>query len=59
MAYLSEDKDRVQEKIAAIAPRSGETAIGDGLALAVDMAQSEPNKKSVIILLSDGVNNAA
>jgi len=57
-AYLSEDKERVQEKIAAIAPRSGETAIGDGLALAVDMAQSEPNKKSVIILLSDGVNNA-
>ena len=58
VAYLSEDKERVQEKIAAIAPRSGETAIGDGLALAVDMAQSEPNKKSVIILLSDGVNNA-
>ncbi|MFA5237675.1 MAG: VWA domain-containing protein [Methanoregula sp.] len=57
-AYLSQDKDRVKEKITAISPRSGETAIGDGLALAVDMAQSEPNKKSVIILLSDGVNNA-
>jgi Ca-activated chloride channel family protein len=57
-AYLSQDKDRVKEKIAAIEPSSGETAIGDGLALGVDMAQSVPNKKSVIILLSDGVNNA-
>jgi Ca-activated chloride channel family protein len=57
-AYLSQDKDRVIEKIAAIQPSSGETAIGDGLALGVDMAQSVPNKKSVIILLSDGVNNA-
>jgi len=57
-AYLSQDKDRVKEKIAAIKPSSGETAIGDGLALGVDMAQSVPNKKSVIILLSDGVNNA-
>jgi len=57
-AYLSQDKDRVKEKIAAIEPGSGETAIGDGLALGVDMAQSVPNKKSVIILLSDGVNNA-
>ncbi|MFA6364470.1 VWA domain-containing protein [Methanoregula sp.] len=57
-AYLSQDKDRVKEKIEAISPKSGETAIGDGLALAVDMARSVPNKKSVIILLSDGVNNA-
>jgi len=57
-AYLSQDKDRVKEKIAAIEPGSGETAIGDGLALGVDMAKSVPNKKSVIILLSDGVNNA-
>lgn len=57
-AYLSQDKDRVIGKIAAIQPSSGETAIGDGLALGVDMAQSVPNKKSVIILLSDGVNNA-
>ena len=58
VAYLSQDKDRVLQKIAAISQRNGETAIGDGLALAVDMAQSDPNRKSVIILLSDGVNNA-
>ena len=58
VADLSQDKTRVEEKIAGIAPSPGSTAIGDGLALAVDMAQSAPDKKSVIILLSDGVNNA-
>jgi Ca-activated chloride channel homolog len=57
-AYLGPDKDHVRQKLAAIAPRPGQTAIGDGLALAIDMAQSVPNKKSVVILLSDGVNNA-
>jgi Ca-activated chloride channel family protein len=57
-AYLSPDKERVREKLAAIAPKPGQTAIGDGLALAIDMAESIPNKKSVIVLLSDGVNNA-
>jgi len=58
VAYLSQDKERVQEKIDAIAPSNGSTAIGDGLALGVDMARSVPDKKSVIIILSDGVNNA-
>ncbi|MCK9630872.1 MAG: VWA domain-containing protein [Methanoregula sp.] len=57
-AYLSPDKDRVREKLMAISPRSGQTAIGDGLALAIDMAKSIPNRKNVVILLSDGVNNA-
>jgi Ca-activated chloride channel family protein len=56
-AYLSPDKDRVRQKLAAITPKPGQTAIGDGLTLAIDMARSIPNKKSVIILLSDGVNN--
>ncbi len=56
-AYLSPDKDRVRQKLAAIAPKPGQTAIGDGLTLAIDMARSVPNKKSVVILLSDGVNN--
>jgi Ca-activated chloride channel family protein len=58
VAYLSTDKAQVQEKISDIAPSDGSTAIGDGLALAVDMAESVPDKQSVIILLSDGVNNA-
>jgi len=57
-AYLSPDKDRVRQKLAAVAPKPGQTAIGDGLALAIDMAQSIPNRKNVVILLSDGVNNA-
>ncbi|MCE8424696.1 MAG: VWA domain-containing protein [Candidatus Methanoperedens sp.] len=57
-AYLSPFKDKVLEKLSAIKQTEGETAIGDGLALAVDMATSVPNKKKVIILMSDGVNNA-
>jgi len=57
-AYLSPDKDRVREKLASVSPKAGQTAIGDGLALAIDMAKSIPNRKNVVILLSDGVNNA-
>jgi Ca-activated chloride channel family protein len=57
VAFLSPDKDRVRQKLAAVTPKPGQTAIGDGLTLAIDMARSVPNKKSVIILLSDGVNN--
>jgi Ca-activated chloride channel family protein len=57
-AYLSPYKDKVLEKLSGIRQTEGETALGDGLALAVDMATSIPNKKKVIILMSDGVNNA-
>ena len=57
-AYLSPDKENVIEKLRNIAPKEGSTAIGDGLSLGIDMASSIPNKKKVIILLSDGVNNA-
>jgi Ca-activated chloride channel homolog len=57
-AYISPDKDRVIKKLNAIEPKEGATAIGDGLALGIDMAESIPNKKNVVILLSDGVNNA-
>ncbi len=57
-AYLSPYKDKVLEKLEEIQQTQGNTAIGDGLALAVDMATSIPNKKKVIILMSDGVNNA-
>jgi len=58
VAYLSPDKDRVREKLSSVSAKSGQTAIGDGLALAIDMAKSIPNRKSVVILLSDGVSNA-
>lgn len=57
-AYLSPFKDRVIDKLMSISPKEGRTAIGDGLSLAVDMSTSIPNKKRVVILLSDGVNNA-
>lgn len=57
-AYISPDKDRVAEKIRAVSPKTGQTALGDGLALGIDMAQSIPNRKKVVILLSDGVSNA-
>jgi len=57
-AYLSPDKEKVIEKLRNIAPKEGSTAVGDGLSLGIDMASSIPNKKKVIILLSDGVNNA-
>ena len=57
-AYLSPYKDKVIEKLRDILPREGNTAIGDGLSLGIDMATSVPNKQKVVILLSDGVNNA-
>ncbi|MCD4844555.1 MAG: VWA domain-containing protein [Methanosarcinales archaeon] len=57
-AYLSPYKDKVIDKLQSIAPKEGKTAIGDGLGLGIDMAASIPNKKKVVILLSDGVNNA-
>ncbi len=57
-AYLSPDRQRVVEKLQYVDAKDGSTAIGDGLALAVDMAQSIPNRKCVVILLSDGDSNA-
>ena len=57
-AYLSPDRERVLEKLMAITTKGGETAIGNGLALATDMAESIPNRKKIIILLTDGENNA-
>ena len=57
-AYLTPFKDQVMEKISGIKVRKGSTALGDGLSMAVDMASSIPNKKKIVILLSDGVSNA-
>ena len=57
-AYLSPYKDKVIEKLRDIQIKEGATAMGDGLSLGIDMATSIPNKKKVVILLSDGVNNA-
>ena len=57
-AYLSPDRDRVIERLHGIRGRDGQTALGDGLALGVDMADSIPNRHRVVILLSDGAGNA-
>ena len=57
-AYLTPYKEKAIEKLESIKLRDGKTAIGDGLSLGIDMATSIPNKKKVVILLSDGVNNA-
>ena len=57
-AYISQLRERTKEKLAAVELKGGRTAIGDGLGLAIDMVTSIPNKKKVVILLSDGVNNA-
>jgi Ca-activated chloride channel family protein len=57
-AYLSPDRERVIGKVQAIAGRTGRTALGDGLALGIDMADAIPNRKKVVVLLSDGVSNA-
>jgi len=57
-AYLTPFKDKAIEKLKDIEQKQGRTAIGDGLGLGIDMAISIPNKKKVVVLLSDGVNNA-
>ncbi|MFO7710708.1 MAG: VWA domain-containing protein [Candidatus Woesearchaeota archaeon] len=57
-AYLTSLQERALDKLSSISANDGRTAIGDGLGLAIDMVTSIPNKKKVVILLSDGVNNA-
>lgn len=57
-SFLTPFKDRAKEKLLGIAARDGATALGDGLALAVDMSVSIPNRKKIVILLSDGVSNS-
>ncbi len=57
-SYLTPLKQKAIEKLRSVQAKEGATAIGDGLSLAIDMATSIPSKKKVVILLSDGVNNA-
>ena len=58
VSYLTPFKEKTIDDLHAIRQRDGATAIGDGLVLGVDMANSIPNKKKVVILLSDGDHNA-
>lgn len=57
-AYLTPDKRSVLASLSRVQASNGATAIGDGLSLATDMASSIPNKKRIVILMSDGVSNA-
>ena len=58
VSYLTPDREKSAAAISSIAQGRGATAIGDGLALGIDMASSIPDKKGVVILLSDGVHNS-
>ena len=58
ISYLSTDKQKAIGAISSIQQCQGATAIGDGLSLGIDMSSSIPDKKSVVILLSDGVHNS-
>jgi len=58
ISYLTPDKEKTVASISSIQQGQGATAIGDGLALGIDMASSIPDQKGVIVLLSDGVHNS-
>ncbi len=58
ISYLTPDKGKSLNAISSIEQGHGATAIGDGLVLGIDMASSIPDKKGVVILLSDGVHNS-
>lgn len=60
LSPLTTDHDAIIERIASLTPgilQDG-TAIGMGLATAVNRIKDSPAKSKVIILLSDGVNNS-
>lgn len=57
-SFMTKSRDRTLSNLASIKVQQGKTAIGDGLALAIDMVTSVESRKKVVILLSDGVNNA-
>lgn len=57
VSFLNNDKGRAIEKTQSIKAGGG-TAIGDGLAMGVDMVTSIPNKKKLVIFLSDGEQTA-
>ena len=58
ISYLSPDKQKTINAVSSIQQGQGATAIGDGLSLGIDMSSSIPDKKSIVILLSDGVHNS-
>lgn len=58
VSYLTHDKQRSADAVMSINRTAGATAIGDGLALGIDMVLSIPERTGIVILLSDGVHNS-
>jgi len=58
ISYLTPVKEKTLNSISLIQQGNGATAIGDGLSLGVDMVSAILDKKRVIILLSDGIQNS-
>ena len=58
ISYLTPVKEKTLNSIASIKQGNGATAMGDGLSLGIDMVSSILDKKRVIILLSDGIQNS-
>jgi len=58
ISYLTPVKEKTLNSISSIQQGTGATAIGDGLSLGIDMVSSILDKKRVIILLSDGIQNS-
>lgn len=58
VSYLTPDRARTLAAVSAIVQGRGATAIGDGLALGVDMASSVPGRRGAVVLLSDGIHNS-
>ena len=58
ISYLTPVKEKTINSISSIQQGTGATAIGDGLSLGIDMVSSILDKKRVIVLLSDGIQNS-
>jgi Ca-activated chloride channel homolog len=58
ISYLTPVKEKTLNSISLIKQGDGATAMGDGLSLGIDMVSSILDKKRVIILLSDGIQNS-
>ena len=58
ISYLTPVKEKTLNSISSIKQGSGATAMGDGLSLGIDMVSSILDKKRIVILLSDGIQNS-
>ncbi|KAF6243936.1 aerotolerance regulator BatA [Nitrosopumilus sp. b1] len=58
ISYMTPVKEKTIDAISSIQQSQGATALGDGVSLGIDMVSSIPDKKNIVILLSDGVHNS-